>query len=259
MHQRSAGYKRVDKICRAAMTCRQCFRGRRKPGEILPLNPALIDLPQPGWIGPNYWTASKKTLLLLLNPGAGKSESKRESNEFFKKILYEYREGKVGLIELLSYEKKHMEGWGTPKRRFLDFYLDGLNLDFDEIAFANIAWCADEENKHPKEMLHLCFQKHTSSLITAIVPDVILLSGSGTHSFLAQVRSIAPKAEVITMMHYAHREGKEKEKRELDDIRAKLHKNKIKSAEKDMKCIVITNKERAKKERESDAFSGETF
>ncbi len=218
MHPHSAGYKRVDKIYRAAMTCRQkCF-------ENSPLKTTLIDLPQPAWIGPIYWTASVKKLVLLLNPGAGNSKLKRESNRPFKKILHEYRDGKVGLIELLCYAKKHMQGWGTPKGRFLKFYLDGLKLDLDEIAFANIAWCADKENKHLPKMLDRCFQSHTSGLIKAIAPDVILLSGNGTHNFLAQVRHIARKAEVITMMHYAHREGKEKEERELKNIRAKISK-----------------------------------
>jgi hypothetical protein len=217
MHPIPVEYRKFNKICRAAMTCRQCF-------EILPLNPALIDLPQPRWIGHDYWTASVKTLILLLNPGAGNSRSKQENNEPFREILFNFREGKVGLIKLLSYEKEHMQGWGTPKGRFLKFYLDGLKLDLNEIVFANIAWCAEAKNKYPNKMLDLCFQAHTRDLIAAIAPDIILLSGSKTHRFLAQVQSIASKAKVITMMHYAHREGKEREELELKNIQAKIGK-----------------------------------
>ena len=179
-------YKKIDTIYRAAMGCRKCF----KRGYV---QPAFINLPSPRWIGPDYWSSSQKILLLLVNPGAGNSRTARKGNEDLKKTLVDYKNGKVGLLQLLQDQKKRIEKWGVPPGRFCQFYIDGLGLKLETIAVANIASCSDALNKHPPEMLKLCFDLHTSKLIEAISPDVILLSGGSTHHFYPDIQSIRQK------------------------------------------------------------------
>src|SRR5262249_38324031 len=73
--------------------------------------------------------------------------------------------------------------WGIRQGRFMKFYLDGLNLELDEVAFANVAWCSTAGNRYPPDMLKLCFAKHTRQLLKGLDPEVVLLSGSQVHSF----------------------------------------------------------------------------
>ena len=113
-----------------------------------------------------------------------------------------------------------MPNWGHG--RFRTFYIEGLGLRLDEIAFANIAWCATSGNRYPQLMLTECFDRFTRRLIELLSPTHVLLSGSKTHAFTSKVRAAAPKADVIEMLHYAHREGHDKEKIELDRVRASL-------------------------------------
>jgi precorrin-6x reductase len=54
-------------------------------------------------------------------------------------------------------------------------------------------------------MLRHCFIKHTSRLLCALEPDVILLSGSATHPFAANIQHLLPKAKVVKTIHYANR------------------------------------------------------
>ena len=205
----------MDRICRKAVRCRRCFVDQFG-------KPAGIDLAQPRWIGPKYWKARPRVILVLLNPGAGNSPGKRERSKPFLRILEEYRDGTVGLSELFEFEKRHMQGWGTPPGRFVRFYIEGLRLDLDEVAFANVAWCAEAKNKYPPAMLNLCFNTHTKRLIQILSPNVIVLSGNKTHRFSQEISMSLPNATVIQTLHYAHRKGRAKEQYELENVRAQM-------------------------------------
>ena len=208
-------YEEVDGIFKEAMNCRRCFDegvGR----------PAFIDLAQPRWIGPNYWSSEPKILLVLLNPGAGNTRSKREKNRALREIFLKYRDGKIGLLDLLCFQKEHMREWGTPPGRFLRFYVEGIRLDLKDMALSNIAWCAEAHNRYPAAMLNQCYDLYTKRLIAALQPRVVVLSGHGTHRFESQIKKVAPEITIITTLHYAHREGNKREALELEEVRSRL-------------------------------------
>lgn len=71
-------------------------------------------------------------------------------------------------------------------------------------------------------MLNRCFASHTASVAEALHPEVVLLSGSGTHSFATAFSFRMPVAHVEPMLHYAHRKGADAEQREHTRIREVL-------------------------------------
>jgi len=205
----------TEAIFREAMECRMCF----KQGIV---EPAFIDVAQPRWIGPDYSTATTKVLIVSLNPGAGRTPEKKHSNVLFRKTLYDYKDGIISLKSLFTFQKEYIPRWGTPSGRFVKFYIDGMRLKLDEIALANIAWCADAKNKWPEAMLSQCFHLHTSRLIASVNPDVIILSATGTHKYAAQIEHLVPGCKLICTLHYAHRKGKDTEDQELKRIRKEI-------------------------------------
>lgn len=71
-------------------------------------------------------------------------------------------------------------------------------------------------------MLRRCFNAHTASIACALQPDIILLSGSATHSFAADFSRRLPLAPIEPMLHYAHRKGDEIDEGEHSRIRKVL-------------------------------------
>jgi hypothetical protein len=110
-----------------------------------------------------------------------------------------------------------MPNWG--RGRFISFYLDGLQLRLSHVALANVAWCATSGNKYPESMLNTCFDLHTAKLLSALNPDLVLLSGSKTHNFAAQAHLAIPRAQIVPMLHHAHRKGRAAEVAELERVR----------------------------------------
>ena len=154
--------------------------------------------------------------MVLLNPGSGESRN-RSGDHRALELLQEFRDGKGSLEAVLDHQARDMPNWG--RGRFGSFYLDGLGLDLENIAFANIAWCATMGNKYPRKMLRVCFSRHTRQLIEGLDPDVVLLSGVATHRFADDILVVAPRSKVVPILHYAHRLGKASEGRELERVR----------------------------------------
>lgn len=199
---------RIELLSRKAASCDICF----KEGWV---ERSFIDLAQPRWVGSRYWESSFRVVILMLNPGQGKR--KKLSIEQ-KKLLHSFRDGGDSLDAVLKFQREGMEKWGKPPGRFLNFYRDGLGFDLEEIAFVNVAWCATEGNKYPKRMLDCCFSRHTTGLLEILEPRVVLASGVKTRRYAAGLSDIP----VIKLMHYAHRKGKEAEKKELERIKKEL-------------------------------------
>ena len=202
----------VAPLYKAAMSCSSCF------GASGDLHLPTIDLPQPRWVGPAYDASSPRVLVVMLNPGQGDGPQ-LEQNLRLKGLLHRYKNSHTNFAAVLEFQREHMNEWGRPQGSFLPFYTTGLGLSLDELAFINIALCATTENKYPRWMLKSCFHLHTAALVLALRPDVVLLSGSATHSFSAEFSSRLPSARVVPMLHYAHREGAEAEQREHARIR----------------------------------------
>lgn len=201
--------ERYKQMFRMAVGCEACFEDKR-----LGLERAFVDVPQPRYIGPNYWDSSVRVVILLINPGAGNGDLR---DQVFRDRLRRYRSGDACKLEEILHEDQPPD-W----RRFRPFYFRDLGLRADEIAVANVAWCSTNGNKYPKEMLDRCFRGHTSDLLQLLSPDVILLSGSPIHRFKTKLEAIVPKTRVILTPHYANREGVAYAEKEAQRIRAEL-------------------------------------
>lgn len=177
----------------AAGGCEDCFQmgiGLTRP---------LCDAPQPRWIGKCYFTASPRVAVVLINPGGGGPSADpalaREADlfrEFYKTGEYER-------------VRKYFTSAISRGDRWLTSYRELFGLNHDDITQLNIAWCPTRENRYPGQMLRHCFKKHTSRLLRALEPDVVLLSGSATHRFAADINHLLPQAEVMKTIHYANR------------------------------------------------------
>lgn len=201
-------------LARSAVACNACFVDGR-------LQRPLVDIAQPRWVGPKYWGAPRKVCILALNPGGG-SERHAQENGAFVAHLRAFRDTGQGLQAILDHQGRDTPNWGRVPGRFTRFYFDGLGLDPQEVALANIAWCATAGDKYPDWMLNNCFGRHTGPLLEHLNPDVVLLSGSKTHRFVQAVAALLPNSKVLPMLHYAHREPPARESAELERVRVFL-------------------------------------
>jgi hypothetical protein len=189
--------QKLEELCLRATKCRVCF-------EQLPLDAPTIDIAQPRWVGPDYWNSSKRIAVVMINPGSGDTRDD-PADVSARELLAAFSEGRGTLDAFFDHQAKDMRGWG--QHCFLPFYTKNLGLRFEEVAFANIAWCATQGNKYPRQMLSNCFQRHTRMLLQILDPYVILLSGSPAHAFSTEVGFAVPNARIIRMLHFAHRGG----------------------------------------------------
>lgn len=205
-----SGKRQFELLARSATNCRECFT----LGEV---SEPDINVAQPRWIGPGYWTSPSRVAIVMLNPG--QSGATPQAREYLVRIRA-FRDGEMSLQPILDRQRESMNSWGSSPGRFTDFYLAGLGLELDEIAFANVAWCGTKGNKYPRSMLNRCFSRHTGPLLELLRPAVVLLSGRATHCFASSIGRLLPRSRVITMLHYAHREGHAAELAESKRVRA---------------------------------------
>ena len=187
-----------ETVARNAIECRECFTR----GEV---SAPFINVAQPRWVGPRYWNYPWRVLILMLNPGQSRPDAGAKT---FLKLIRQYREGTMELRSILEGQRESMRRWGNPPGRFTRFYIEGLGLTFDEIAFANVAWCGTAGNVYPRTMLARCFARHTGPLLQILRPDVVIASGRPAHAFAGQICELLPTTRVIKALHYAHREGR---------------------------------------------------
>jgi hypothetical protein len=139
-----------EELIREAVNCRECFRLRE-------VKDPFISVAQPRSIGPRYWASSLRVVVLMLNPG--QSRASTAARGFLDNIGL-FRDGRMDIQEIFRGQREVMPSWGNG--RFGAFYLDGLGLTLDEIAFVNVAWCATAGNEYPGSMLRRCFAAHTA-------------------------------------------------------------------------------------------------
>lgn len=198
-------FAEIDALYREATLCRECFQS----GDV---TSPLIDIAQPRWIGPRYFVSSTRIAILMLNPGSGDGRLDDADRKALD-CLKAFSKGKKVLREVFDQQSEDMRNWG--RGRFIAFYTIRLGLVWEQIAMANIAWCATRGNSYPRLVLDRCFSKHTSRLLQLLAPDIVLLSGSATHRYCAALAEVIPGANIIPMMHFAHREGRIAEEQKL--------------------------------------------
>ena len=206
---------KIEQIYREATKCRVCF------SQISQLESSLIDVAQPRWIGPNYWTASKRVTVVMLNPGSG-AFRKDSGDSRSRELIIGFRDGQKRLDAVFEHQAADMPNWG--RGRFQKFYFEDLGLKLAETAFANIAWCGTSGNKYPANMLDECFRRHTRNLLVALVPQVLILSGSAVHRYQKDIKEALPGVAMITTLHFAHRKGHQAGSLEAKRVRAQLEK-----------------------------------
>lgn len=183
-----------------AAGCEDCFRMG------LDLTRSLCDAPQPRWIGMRYFAASPRVAVVLINPGGGGSSA----NPALAREADLFRE----FHSTGDYERVRDYFMAAIRRgdSWLSWYRDKFGLNHDVIAQLNIAWCPTRKDKYPVAMLRHCFCKHTSTLLCALEPDIVLLSGSATHQFAKDIQRLLPRAEVVKTIHYKNRNKTKVEK-----------------------------------------------
>ena len=203
---------RFTDVVSGAMQCRFCFA--------LKLRPAFVDLPQPRWIGPDYWITRPRVAVVMLNPGSGTFRSDG-ADAALRSLLHAFAGGEDRLSEILEHQRRDIPSWG--RGRFARFFLEGARLRLEQLALLNLAWCATQSNEYPPEMLHACFSRHTRRLLQALAPELVILSGSATHSFAEAVRQALPNARTHCTLHYAHRKGRRAQADATSELRQAIH------------------------------------
>lgn len=179
-------YQAFGEICSSAVNCNHCFAA----GYV---KRAYIDIAQPRYIGPNYWTAAKRMLFLSINPGAGKGSP---SDQRMRNEIYEYRAGKLELSVLFLRQRGYMQEWGK-NGQFLK-YFNAIGCDLQDVALLNVAWCASMNNDYPPQMLSACFSRHTHTAIETLRPTSIIACGGEAQRYARNVQ-----LPFIGVPHYA--------------------------------------------------------
>lgn len=182
-------------LARKSIACSSCF-------EQLPLSRAGISLPQPFAVGSKYRKGG--VAIIGINPGASMDGGYKESR---KHALDKFAAGNDQALEKYwDALAKDAENFWNP--RYLA-RLRLLKLNLDALLAGNIALCATEGNKYPKQMLRNCWALHTSSVLKTYAPGVLILMGNeGVMGEFERLSSqLLPECQVVRMAHYAHREG----------------------------------------------------
>jgi hypothetical protein len=175
----------------------------------------LVDRAQPRWIGPGYLNSTPRIVFMMLNPGGG--ESRHDTADArLRDLLHRFASGEDTLNAIMDHQRADFPNWG--RGRFLQF-LDLAGLNLEKIVLMNIAWCATSMNKYPASMLRNCFQRHTQSALSALEPDVVILSGTAIHTYAQRVHAALPNAKVISTLHYANREGAQATESAADEVK----------------------------------------
>lgn len=195
-------------IAMGAAQCRDCFAGGHLPE-------ATIKIAEPRWVGRTYWQSEPRILFMMINPGAGGGEADRR----YDSLLRDFRAGRTDLRSVFLQQERDLPSWGWPTGKFKQFYLDAPRLALNDIAFANLAWCATGDNSSPESMLVHCFDTHTSALLRLLAPNLVFLSGRKVAPFAPVIQRCLPAARIEPILHYAHRLGAEATDREGERIR----------------------------------------
>lgn len=198
---------KVRELYHSAMPCELCFKCESN------IRHAFIDVPQPRYIGKDYFSAKKKILTLMINPGTRKPTAQGPE----KDLLYKFKEDKNSLEDYFEFQQKDMLNWG--RGHFINYFKTMIGLNMDEVAFANIAWCSIKGNNYTAPVLNNCFKLHTQYLVKEMNPDIVLLSGSPTWLFSGHIHDLLPNAKVLEILHYANQKPLRDKKNHVEYIK----------------------------------------
>jgi hypothetical protein len=195
----------IDAIMRKAVACHACFACSG-----VTLQRTSVKLAQPRPIGRGYWTVVRRVVFVGLNPS---QRLDTELNDLL--VAYEACKGTREAVD-----QRHLGRKPGAYRRGLTRYLAALDLKLDDVALANIAWCSTMTNKYPPDMLNRCFATHTRALLADLNPDVVILTGAATRSFVNLIEKACPHTLVVQTWHCSHRKKRVDERSELARLKA---------------------------------------
>jgi len=189
----------VIALYRAAGKCDVCFRGKMPFGR---MPESGCRLPQPRYIGSQYWGSKERVVVCMVNPGAGHT-----IEEEFEKVLREFYSSKEdNFYKVNDYIYKAMQKWGGG--RYVRAINHWLELKIQDIAIMNIALCpmvdAKGNNFYPEDALFQCFTAWTCGILRELEPKTVILCGSSLQQFKGSIEERI-KCRVIRAPHYAAR------------------------------------------------------
>lgn len=202
------------RVMRSAGGCNDCF------GDVLDLrlNHASAGLPQVRWIGESYWNSRPRIAIVLINPAAARFAGQAMQRE--ASICRRFYDGNP-----YDEVRRHFREKAARGNKWLCWYRDQLGLDIEKVTHLNIALCATQGDKYPLAMLKHCFAKHTLHSLTALSPEIVLLSGRRTHRFAAAIENALRGVRIIKMIHYANRASKEAKLADIRRVRSLLERS----------------------------------
>ena len=135
-------------------------------------------MPQPPWIGSDYFKQRTRILLIALNPG---SKSSGDYKLERKRLLQKFKGGDSQAL------RDYFSSPGTIGNAKLLAMLSSTGLSLSNIAVANVALCATESNKYPRHFLKTCFSVHTSRWLKELKPTGVISMGNEAHRFKEQI------------------------------------------------------------------------
>lgn len=137
------------------------------------LRDADENVPQPGYVGGNYW--NQRVLLIGQNPGAPERFS--EADKKYSQALRALRDSPTGenygaLSFILS---ELIPGWRVHGQYFP---LQEAGLKLDEIAYFNLVRCRTVKNGAPRvDLVRACMTNHLGRWLCALKPRVVVFIG----------------------------------------------------------------------------------
>lgn len=204
----------VIDLYRKAGSCTVCFD--KNYGNV-PIGGCR--LPQPRWIGPQYWREFRRVVVCMINPGTSGAVE-----EEFETLLKNFYAGKAEFDSLNLYFKKVMPRWGMGA--YLRSIKDDLHLNLEKIALMNLALCpmshSSGKNYYPRAAIYECYKRHTREIMKALKPQIIVLCGSATHELSAIVEQDIG-CKTVLAPHYGARMDKEIKSLTYRGVRKSIH------------------------------------
>lgn len=155
----------------------------------------------------------------MINPGGG--DHRLDCGDLiFRDKIQRFAAGTGSLEEVFLHQARDMPNWGSG--RFCRFFFDWLQLNLDQIGFANIAWCGTRSNRYPISMLRHCWTQFTEPLLKTLAPHVVILSGKAVQQFRNQITEVSPASQIIETWHFANRKSTVENERECQRVRGIL-------------------------------------
>ncbi len=149
--------------------------------------------PQPGYIGRNYFSLSKRIVIMGQNPSANDpGENYAPDQELFELIRNHSRERSVtSLKALFDMQGKVMrgEGYRWAWRPIRIHVFGDLELDLEDIAYLNYCPLSTRGNKTNWSIFNRAYKHSTELQLERLSPDKIVVLGKGAHEEFIRNRS----------------------------------------------------------------------